>query len=55
MSSTAGSSDPYVYPGTTVLKNLRDLTDQGKLERFEALAGVIRGCPRVFDTSGCMQ
>jgi len=36
MSSTTGSSDPYLYPGTNVLKNLRGLTDPGFLERFEA-------------------
>jgi cell filamentation protein len=31
-----GNSDPYLYPGTSVLKNLRDLTDPKLLERFEA-------------------
>jgi cell filamentation protein len=36
MSSTTGSSDPYLYPGTNVLKNLRGLTDAEQLERFEA-------------------
>jgi cell filamentation protein len=28
--------DPYVYPGTNVLKNLEDLRDQKALDRFEA-------------------
>jgi cell filamentation protein, protein adenylyltransferase len=36
MSSTTGNSDPYLYPGTNVLKNLRALTDAELLERFEA-------------------
>ena len=36
MSSTPENSDPYLYPGTNVLKNLRGLTDPEHLERFEA-------------------
>jgi cell filamentation protein len=36
MSSTPENSDPYLYPGTNVLKNLRGLTDPEQLERFEA-------------------
>jgi cell filamentation protein len=36
MSSTTGNSDPYLYPGTNVLKNLRGLTDPQVLERLEA-------------------
>jgi cell filamentation protein len=36
MSSTPESSDPYLYPGTNVLKNLRGLTDPELLECFEA-------------------
>jgi cell filamentation protein len=36
MSSTTGSSDPYLYPGTNILRNLRGLTDQALLARFEA-------------------
>ena len=36
MSSTPENSDPYLYPGTSVLKNLRGLTDSELLERFEA-------------------
>jgi cell filamentation protein len=30
------SSDPYVYPGTTLLKNIPGIRDQEKLDRFEA-------------------
>ena len=36
MSSTPENSDPYLHPGTNVLKNLRGLTDPELLERFEA-------------------
>jgi cell filamentation protein len=36
MSSTTGNSDPYLYPGTSVLKNPRGLTDPELLDRFEA-------------------
>ncbi len=36
MSSTTESSDPYLYPGTSVLRNLRRLTDPESLARFEA-------------------
>lgn len=36
MSSTTESSDPYLYPGTTILKNLRGLTDPQELAAFEA-------------------
>jgi hypothetical protein len=32
------STDPYVYPGTDVLKNLRDIRDPDILARFEAEA-----------------
>jgi len=31
MSSTPENSDPYLYPGTSVLRNLRGLTDPGQL------------------------
>jgi cell filamentation protein len=30
--------DPYVYPGTTVLKNLRDIRDASQFSKFEAIA-----------------
>lgn len=36
MNSTTESSDPYLYPDTTVLKNLRGLTDPQELAAFEA-------------------
>jgi cell filamentation protein len=36
MSSMTGNSDPYLDPGTNVLKNLRGLTDPELLQRFEA-------------------
>jgi cell filamentation protein len=36
MSSMTRNSDPYLSPGTNVLKNLRGLTDPELLERFEA-------------------
>ncbi|MBR1583318.1 MAG: Fic family protein [Spirochaetales bacterium] len=29
-------ADPYVYEGTTILKNLADIRDQGKLDEFES-------------------
>lgn len=32
------STDPYLYPGTDVLKNLRDIRDSDILARFEAEA-----------------
>ncbi len=36
------SSDPYVYPRTDVLKNLRDIRDPEILARFEAQSTVTR-------------
>jgi len=30
------STDPDLYPGTTVLRNLRDIRDPDALSRFEA-------------------
>ncbi len=30
--------DPYVYPETNVLRNLRDIRDAGQLSKFEAIA-----------------
>jgi cell filamentation protein len=36
MSSTPENSDTYLYPGTSVLRNLRGLTDPESLARFEA-------------------
>src|SRR5271168_1614175 len=36
MGSMTENSDPYLYPGTSVLKNRRGLTDPELLARFEA-------------------
>jgi cell filamentation protein len=36
MGSTTENSAPYLYPGTSVLKNLRGLTHPEQLARFEA-------------------
>jgi hypothetical protein len=33
MSSTPENSDPYLYPGTSVLRNLRGLTDPDSFGR----------------------
>lgn len=33
--SPTGNTDPYVYPGTNVLRNLRDIRDISLLARFE--------------------
>jgi hypothetical protein len=30
--------DPYVYPGTNVLRSLRDIRDADQLNKFEAIA-----------------
>jgi cell filamentation protein len=32
----AGAQDPYCYPGTNILKNLKGIRDPGMLEMFEA-------------------
>jgi cell filamentation protein len=34
--------DPYSYPGTTVLKNLLDITDQDTLQAFEVEISMLR-------------
>ena len=36
------SGDPYVYPGTGTLKNLRDIRDADELRAFEARATFAR-------------
>ena len=36
-------SDPYLYPGTDVLKNVPDLRDAEQLAAFEALNTAARG------------
>ena len=33
--SPIGNMDPYVYPETSVLKNLRDIRDPERLSKFE--------------------
>ncbi|MGO7339283.1 Fic/DOC family protein [Rhizobium johnstonii] len=35
-------SDPLCYPGTTVLRNKLDLTDQSELDEFETTMFVLR-------------
>jgi cell filamentation protein len=32
------ATDPYVYPGTTVLKNLAGIEDPKRLQQFEAVS-----------------
>lgn len=32
------ATDPYVYPGTNVLKNLAEIRDSGSLQQFEAIS-----------------
>jgi len=49
MNSMTGNSDPYLYPGTNVLKNLRGLTDPEPLARFEA-RGTHRRIAELIDT-----
>src|SRR6185312_4622654 len=41
-SFTTAFMDPYVYPGTDVLKNLRDIRDDKRLRVFEADASARR-------------
>ena len=35
MNTPTGNMDPYIYPGTSVLKNLRDIRDPERLSKFE--------------------
>jgi cell filamentation protein len=37
------SDDPYVYPGTDVLRNVRDIRDGDELEELEARLTFLRG------------
>ncbi len=37
------SDDPYVYPGTDVLRNLRGIRDGSELEEFETRLTYLRG------------
>lgn len=41
--SYAAEQDPYCYPGSFVLINLADLSEQGQLEEFEAAMFSLRG------------
>ena len=52
MGSTTENSDPYLYPGTSVLKNLRGLTDPELLARFEARR-THRRIAELIDTPCC--
>jgi hypothetical protein len=36
------SDDPYVYPGTDVLRNIRGIRDGGELEKFEGRLTFLR-------------
>lgn len=42
-SFSTSNMDPYVYPGTNVLKNLRDIRNAEALSQFEAMATTRRG------------
>lgn len=51
-------TDPYVYPGTNVLKNLAGIEDQNQLQRFEAVSTAdriselrVNPMPGAFDIS----
>ena len=39
----SGAVDPYCFPGTNVLRNLRGILDRSELERFESLAASLAG------------
>lgn len=41
--ATRVSHDPYVYPGTEVLRNMPDIRDAGELQQFEARLTFLRG------------
>ncbi|HTC92030.1 MAG TPA: Fic family protein [Terriglobales bacterium] len=52
------ATDPYVYPGTNILKNLAGIEDSNRLQQFEAIStahriSVLRfhPMPGVFDAS----
>ncbi len=36
------ATDPYVYPGTNVLKNLAEIEDRNRLQQFEAVSTAYR-------------
>lgn len=41
------SGDPYLYPGTDVLKNIPGIRDAGKLQAFETAASIARDAEMV--------
>lgn len=43
------SDDPYVYPGTDVLRNIPGIRDGDELERFEARLTFLRGLQLAFE------
>lgn len=43
------SDDPYVYPGTDVLRNIRDIRDGDELEELEARLTFLRGLQLASD------
>jgi cell filamentation protein len=43
------SDDPYVYPDTDVLRNMRDIRDGEELEEFEARLTFLRGLQLASD------
>lgn len=43
------SDDPYVYPDTDVLRNMRDIRDGDELEEFEARLTFLRGLQLASD------
>lgn len=45
------SDDPYVYPGTDVLRNARGIRDGAELERIEASLTYLRSLQRNIDAS----
>lgn len=44
------SGDPYVYPGTDVLRNIPGIRDRDELERFEARLTFLRGLQLASDS-----
>lgn len=43
------SDDPYVYPGTDVLRNMRGIRDGDELEKFETRLTYLRGLQLASD------
>lgn len=43
------SDDPYVYPGTDVLRNMREIRDGDELEEFETRLTFLRGLQLASD------